>query len=175
MEMLKARLDKSRTRVLCGMIDCGKTIARVVDRDGERVVWFGPGWVMKRDGSWAFSERAQRRVRRGKTPEARAVSHGIQLEHRAVLGFVPRRLPVLAQCKDPKCPGGPQELDAQPLGVVPSIRARTQVCAAPRCPELTTADAGVCPAHTGKFDPPPFTLLYEPLALVTDNDALPQR
>ena len=70
---LLARLDKSETRVLCGVVDCGAEVARVVDVErgnvtlplrSVRAVWFGPGWHPREDGVWALTARAARELRR---------------------------------------------------------------------------------------------------------------
>ena len=153
---MQAKLNKDGRTVKCGKPRCGGDIAWVLERAGERIVWFAPGWVWLRDGTWVFSARAQRRVKHGHSPQARAKSHNIELEPQFIMGLAPRRLPVLARCR--RC-AWQQWLDAQRLDVVPEFRYGKEICAAPRCPELT--NAGICAVHAGilEYAPLPYRLL----------------
>jgi hypothetical protein len=68
MTMMMARPSKDGRSVLCGMVDCGKALAWIMEPDKrllerERFVWFPPGWAWRKDGVWAVTTRARRRLR----------------------------------------------------------------------------------------------------------------
>ena len=117
--MLKARLDKSGWRVLCGNgADCGAELAWVLEigvyADGrwQRAVWFPPGWAARQDGVWALTERAAKRRRKGQVPADRQPMREVEAE-----GQLPWNLPVEAVCPD--C-GFQQTLDPAILRVNPN-------------------------------------------------------
>ena len=121
---MQTMLSKDGRTVLCGKPRCGREIAWVLERGGGRVVWFTPGWFRRRDGTWTVSARAQRRIKHGHSPEARKWSHQTELhDPLSILGFIPLRLPELAQCR--RC-GWSQWLDARRLDVDPALRGVSQ-------------------------------------------------
>jgi len=116
---LKAGLSKDGQRVICGMRDCGVTLALIMEPKPDRLekapfVWFPPGWVWQRDGTWTVSVRARGRLRRGKTPEAKHVpGSGVRPTRVWPEGWVPY-LPAMARCWNCNLP---QVLDAGVLNV----------------------------------------------------------
>lgn len=147
---LLARLDKSGTRVLCGVVGaCRGELARVenvprgttcdakpvgVDFSAPpsrtphvRAVWFGPGWDMRADGTWALTERAKRELRRLQTQGAGATGRllGVRKvpderhDTGGVHGWLPWDLPADAVC--PLC-ASRQTLDPAALRVTANDR-----------------------------------------------------
>jgi len=140
---LYARPSEDGQRVLCGVKDCGRELAWVLEGGvrGEkvRVVWFGPGWIVRADdGVWVFKEKGSRRP-----PGGRDRPPGPS-------GWVPW-LPCEAKCPD--C-GFQQTLDHEVLNV--STHAQPpdlmQACLAPRCPSAVRY-YGYCAAHGGQEVP----------------------
>jgi len=133
-------------RVLCVDKDCGFPLAWILQPnpkllEKEPFVWFPPGWVWQRDGTWAVSATAQKRLRgdrlhpKGQTPQAKHVLYG-ELVGRHPNGWKPY-LPAVAWC--PKCPQGRQTLDAVRLGVGDISDAMARVkspCGFPACHRL---------------------------------------
>jgi len=128
---LKARLDKSGLRVLCGVRDCGTKLCWVLAPivGGRRVLFFLPGWTRRDDGVWAMTARAVRRVRQGRRPADRSWYSAITLsgsrDERAPRGIIPYCVadrPLEAVC--PSC-GFRQVLDPDPLNVVLGERGKT--------------------------------------------------
>lgn len=70
---LMTRLDKTGTRFLCGMLDCGASLAWALEPNATHLggLWFPPGWSWRKDGLWVFSRRGDRRLRKGQPPQAR--------------------------------------------------------------------------------------------------------
>jgi len=150
--MLKARLDKTGLRVLCGVKDCGYELAWVLERgvyaEGrwQRGLWFGPGWAPRADGVWSLTPRAMRRRRRGQAPAHRRADAGGK-----IVGMIPVNLPIEAVCPD--CDFR-QQLAPDILGVHPlPFAGLWSPCMKPGCPELVHS-YGFCPAHGGPQTPP---------------------
>lgn len=164
--MLYARLDRTERRVLCGVIDCGAEIARVVDEytkgrvfPGEppnyRAVWMGPGWDIRPDGVWALTSRAKRQMRRAqltgcggltgsrKTPvdsyREKAKGH--------VQGWLAYDLPFDVIC--PQC-GSRQTIDPKTLNVTPNrlpARRLKVSCVVSGCPNMAMEGYLGCEEH----------------------------
>lgn len=121
---LKARLDRSGSRVMCGVVDCGQQLGKVIERFpwrdnpySPRGLCLGPGYREDEHGIWSLSSRANKRFRQGKLPrESRNPLAGSHHEHDARLfGRRPFCLPADIRC--PKC-GFVQSLDPDALRVV---------------------------------------------------------
>ncbi len=115
--MVKARLDKTGLRVLCGVIDCGTELALVLEvgvstKDGwPRAVWFPPGWSVRKDGVWHRSRKRHR-------------SPPLELARwEGPCGWLPLNLPIEAvcPCRSLRCCGGMRQvLDPDVLRVDPN-------------------------------------------------------
>ena len=135
---LHARLDKSGLSVLRGVGDCGYCLAWVLDlgvpisglKEWARAVWFPPGWVWQRDGTWTLSSYAVRRLRRGLVPKLR---REISTLNRGVQGWLPWNLPITAVC--PGC-GRRQVLHPVRLNVSPHANPWDQIGGAGRTLEF---------------------------------------
>jgi hypothetical protein len=116
---LRARLDPTRTRVLCGR--CGQQLARVwVDFDpGDRLhrrLVFDVTWAPGDDGVWHEVARAVEAIAKGRRPERRNVGAAMGPTSPPT-GYLPQNLPILAACPD-RC-AARQTLDAVELDVDP--------------------------------------------------------
>ncbi len=123
MSDLKARLDKRGTHAVCGVIDCGYQLARVVDSRGvfhglryaPRAVCFGPGWRVS-NGHWRVSNEARERIRSRRRPrEKRQPVEGHHVDDGKLVGKLAWVSPALVTC--PRC-GFVQELDFDSLSAV---------------------------------------------------------
>jgi len=157
-------------RVLCVDKDCGFPLAWILQPkaqwlEKEPFVWFPPGWVWQRDGTWTVAAGAKRRLRgdrlhpQGQTAQAKHVLYGHQVE--GPTGWVPY-LPAVAWC--PKCPQGQgrQTLDVVRLGVgdiTDAVSRMKSPCGFPGCPRLVEKKVKdglivtptYCPEHEGKM------------------------
>jgi hypothetical protein len=136
-----ARLDKTGRWLVCGVRDCGITLA-IANKDPEGVtgIILPPGWSMSYKGPvWRFSSRARRAYRFGHIPEPRKVggmdenarpgfekaSDGSYMPVQRIMGSMPL-LPVLIECHARRC-GMVQLVDAARLGVwAPSITGQNR-------------------------------------------------
>jgi hypothetical protein len=158
--MMLARLSKDGRRVVCGMVDCGTTLAWIVEPkaqnlESEPFVWFPPGWVWQRNGTWTVSARASGRLRQGRKAQAESVIANRQVDAKHPMGYVPY-LPAPVVC--PRC-GFRQTLDAGVLRVAHvAASGLLTACGVPGCPDFAIRkdrgdlpglweQGGFCPRH----------------------------
>jgi hypothetical protein len=145
---LYARLDTTRNRVLCGVVDCGTELAQITDDQDNpglgfgRFLVFGPGWRPRGkrpqgtqwtpyglDGVWELNRRGQGRRRyqgpdlthRDRIARQQGDRRGRPLrpqDDRSLWGNAPWNLPIDAACPSPGC-GMRQTMDPQRLEVDP--------------------------------------------------------
>jgi len=151
-------------RVLCVDTDCGVPLAWILGPNADHAekepfVWFPPGWVWQRDGTWTVSARAMRRLRgdflhpRGQTPQAESFLFNHQVG--GPTGWVPY-MPAVAYCYN--CHRR-QLLSPEVLGVSDIVNwAGKSACGFPRCPRLVEnkvengmlVTPAFCPEHEGE-------------------------
>jgi len=137
-----ARLDKTEHAVLCGALDCGFTLGRVLRHEGWTRVWLGQGWTPRRDdGVWVLSRRAAERLRQPRADGSRRlplVKRGAHPREGRVLLWLPQEIGCLG------C-GSRQVLDGVRLKVPPT--AVRSVCGWTGCTDLRADRTGFCPRH----------------------------
>lgn len=119
----KARLDKTRSWVLCVDVSCGARLTRIVRRPGRgEQLWFGPGWFFDAHGrAWILPRRAFERIVVGKPGRSRRPpmnrtdrwDDGRQTSG-TLIAYRANRLPASIVC--PSC-GTPQVLDESELDI----------------------------------------------------------
>lgn len=129
---MRAELDYTRRRVVCGRVGCGAEIASVLAAKDGRVVFFWPGWSYGHASSrWELSARSAARLSQGRPPTRRrerqdeftgAVRIVTPMSGR-VTGRALYRFPAKAKC--PGC-GSVNTLDARRFDVLTWTEAKPE-------------------------------------------------
>jgi hypothetical protein len=73
---LRARLDRSGRRILCGYRECGAQLGLILeDSEGRRSAWLGDEWTPEigkpRGGTWRVTNRSRQQLSRRRQPRQR--------------------------------------------------------------------------------------------------------